>query len=91
MRVLKVIMFLVGVCIVLVGLALIVSVRIDELQSDGSTVGPEGWVAIIESIARLWGQVVGGVGPQYATGVTVLLIGIVVMSVPIALPRPAEG
>ena len=89
MRALKVIMFLIGVCIVLVGLALIVSVRIDEMQSDGKTVGPEGWVTIIESISRLWSQIMGGVAPQYTTGVTVLLIGIVVMSIPIALPRAA--
>jgi hypothetical protein len=83
-------MFVVGVCIVLVGLALIVSVRIDEMRSDGNEVGPAGWVSIIESIARLWSQIMGGVASQYTTGVTVLLIGIVVMSVPIALPSPAR-
>lgn len=90
MKVLKIIMFLLGVLIVLVGLSLIVSVRIDEMQSAGQVVGPAGWVGLIESVSRLWGQIIGGVGVEYATGVTVLLIGVVVMSIPIVLPK-AKG
>ena len=87
MKIIKIIMFLLGVLIVLVGLSLIVSVRIQEIKSAGQAVGPEGWVGLIESVSRLWGQIIGGVGVEYATGVTVLLIGVVVMSIPIVLPK----
>ena len=87
MKIIKIIMFLLGVLIVLVGLSLIVSVRIQEIKGAGQSVGPEGWVRLIESVSRLWGQIVGGAGVEYATGVTVLLIGVVVMSIPIVLPK----
>ena len=87
MKVLKIIMFLLGVLIVLVGLSLVVSVRIQEMKGAGQAVGPAGWVGLIESVSRLWGQIVGGVGVEYATGVTVLLIGVVVMSIPVVLPK----
>jgi hypothetical protein len=83
---LKVVMFLVGVLIVLVGLALLLSVRIEEMREQGRQVGPGEWVALIDSIARLWNQIMIGVARQYVTGLTVLLIGIIVMSIPIALP-----
>ena len=86
MKWVKFLMFLVGVFIVLVGLALILSVRIEEMREQGQPVGPEQWVALIDSVARLWNQIMLGVGDQYATGITVLLIGVVVMSIPIALP-----
>lgn len=91
MRVLKMVMFLVGVLIVLVGLSLIISVRIEEMRSDGQVVGPEGWVTLIGAVAQLWGQIMGGIAVQYVTGMTVLLIGVVVMSIPIALPKSDKG
>lgn len=84
---LRVIMFFVGVLIVLVGLSLLVSAQIEAMHLAGQPVGgPEGWVKLIEAIAVLWGTVINGVQQQYRLGLTVLVIGAVVMVLPIALP-----
>lgn len=91
MKALRIVMFIIGVLIILVGLALLVSVRIEEMRESGETVGPAQLVSLIDAIARLWGQILGSVDQQYATSITVLLIGIVVMAVPIVLPTPTKS
>ena len=91
MKALRIIMFIVGVLIILVGLALLISVRIEEMREAGSSVGPDQLVNLIDAVTRLWGQILSGVGQSYTTSITVILIGIVVMSVPIVLPSPAKS
>ncbi len=91
MKGLRIVMFIVGVLIVLAGLSLILVTRLEAMRSAGETVGPANWVALIDSIGRLWGQIIAGVGEEYGTGLTVMAIGVVVMVLPIALPsrKPA--
>jgi len=89
MSILKTVMFLVGVVIVLVGLSLLVAARVERMHAAGETVGPAAWTALIEAIANLWGQIMGSVEQEYRVGLTVLVIGVVVMVLPLSLP-PAQ-
>ena len=86
MTVLKTIMFFVGVMIVLVGLSLLVAARVEVMRSTGETIGPSAWATLIEAVADLWGQIVGSVEQEYRVGLTVLVIGVLVMVVPLSLP-----
>jgi hypothetical protein len=80
-------MFFVGVLIVLVGLSLLVSAQVEAMRLAGQAVGgPEGWAKLIEAIADLWGTIISSVEQGYRVGLTVLVIGAVVMVLPIALP-----
>lgn len=87
MTALKVIMFLVGVIIVLAGLSLMMIRRVEIMRSEGQTIEP-GWAALLDSLARFWSQFIGGVGEEYRTGFTVLVVGVFVMVLPLALPKP---
>ncbi len=82
----KLTVFFIGVLIVLVGLSLLVSARIEEMRDKGEPIGPAGWAVLFEALADLWGQIMGSVAQEYRIGLTVLIIGVVVMVLPIAWP-----
>jgi hypothetical protein len=73
--------------IVLAGLSMLIAAQVQAMRLAGQAVGgPENWVKLIEAIANLWGTVINGVQQEYRIGLTVLIIGAVVMVLPIALP-----
>jgi len=90
MTTLKIIMFFVGVLIVLAGLSLIMTTRFEMAKTSGQDLGPEGWAALIDAIARFWTQIISGVGQEYGIGITVLAVGVIVMALPLALPKASK-
>lgn len=91
MTALKTVLFFIGVLIVLAGLSMMLVTRVNLLRQEGQSVQPEQWATLVDALARFWSQIIGGVGEEYRTGFTVLVVGVIVMVVPIALPKPSKS